>query len=284
MTANAHAKDGKADFGAIYDQPDPRDFYATLRPLDYAIPAHAQPVFDALVRLRRRVTGRDAITMADLCTSYGVNPALANHEVTLEDVFAHYAALDDADHETLVEADRAWYRERRRPDAVRTVGLDLATPALRYAQDVGLLDVTVAQDLESEEPSAATRAALADAGLVTVTGGIGYVTDHTIGRVLDCAQEDGGTPWFAAFALRWVSMDAIGVACASHGLELRRPTEQSFRQRRFLDDEERDYVLSELARLGIDAAGREAEGWYHANLWVALPPDVATPPGLVAQR
>ena len=30
----------KADFGAIYDQPDPRAFFSTLEKFDYVIPQH----------------------------------------------------------------------------------------------------------------------------------------------------------------------------------------------------------------------------------------------------
>ncbi len=276
MTSTPHEKDGKADFGEIYEQPDPRDFYATLGSLDYAIPAHAQPIFEALLRARREALDRQEVTVADLCTSYAVNPALLNHHLDLTEIYEHYAALADATHEKLVAADRAWFAQRRRADPVRAVGLDLAAPAVRFAIDVGLLDVAVTDDLETDEPSAATREALVGVDLVTVTGGIGYVTEATVGRVLDCAGP-AAAPWFAGFALRWVEMTPIGAVLARHGLELRRATPHSFRQRRFADEGERDYVLDELGRLGIDAEGREAEGWYHADLWLALPVGMEIP-------
>lgn len=280
MTTSSHAKHGKADFDDIYDRPDPRAFYATLRSLSYEIPARAQPVFAGLVRHRRETTDRADTTVADLCTSYAVNPALMNHDITLTDVYDHYADLADAEPDVLREQDRAWYAERRCLDPVHVVGLDLASPALTYACDVGLLDEAVGENLEEVEPSMTTRAALADVDVVTVTGGIGYVTERTLGRVLDCSTTEPA-PWFAGFALRWVGMDAIAERLAVDGLLLRRATEESFPQRRFADDQERTYVLAELERQGIDPEGREAEGRYHADLWVGLPAGVELPPDVL---
>ena len=41
---------------------------------------------------------------------------------------------------------------------------------------------------------------------MTVTGGIGYITERTVGRVLDAAHD---TPWVAALCRRWVDFDPI---------------------------------------------------------------------------
>ena len=41
----------KADFGTIYDRPDPRAYYATLEPLDYAIPQHGCDVAARLLEV-----------------------------------------------------------------------------------------------------------------------------------------------------------------------------------------------------------------------------------------
>ena len=45
----------KADFGDVYNQPDPRSYYRTLGMLDYEIPAHGAAVFDLF--LTRSVVG-----------------------------------------------------------------------------------------------------------------------------------------------------------------------------------------------------------------------------------
>jgi hypothetical protein len=49
----------------------------------------------------------------------------------------------------------------------------------------------------------------------------------------------------------------------------------TFPQRRFTSDEERDYALGELEARGIDAAGREADGSYHVNIFLSRPVDDA---------
>src|SRR3546814_7151487 len=48
---------GKADFSAIYVQPDPRAYFRTLGALGYVIPHLARPVFDQLIEARQRARG-----------------------------------------------------------------------------------------------------------------------------------------------------------------------------------------------------------------------------------
>ena len=45
----------KADFGAIYDQPDPRAYFLTLEPFDYVIPEHGAELFARLLQARGSV-------------------------------------------------------------------------------------------------------------------------------------------------------------------------------------------------------------------------------------
>jgi hypothetical protein len=106
--------------------------------------------------------------------------------------------------------------------------------------------------------------------LVTVTGGIGYITERTIGRVLDAAPT---TPWLAALCLRWIDFDPVAEAATDRNLVVRRLDGVSFPQRRFADDDERDYVLEELDRLGVSAEGHESDGYHHAELYVLHPED-----------
>src|SRR3546814_7778219 len=65
----------KADFSAIYVQPDPRAYFRTLGALGYVIPHLARPVFDQLIEARQRAKGGGPITVLDLGCSYGVNAA-----------------------------------------------------------------------------------------------------------------------------------------------------------------------------------------------------------------
>jgi len=267
---NGHAKNGKARFDHIYNQPDPRPYFQTLEQFGYEIPGHGQAMFTALVARLREQMGHEALTVLDLCCSYGVNAALLNHELTLDSLYERYRspALAGLSSEELAAADADFYPRRRRESPVRVVGIDTADKAVGYASRAGLLAGASHENLEQSGPSEGLRKHLAGVGLITVTGGIGYISERTFESVLSVT---GGTPWVAAFALRWVSFEPIAAVLAEHGLVTEHLTTRTFVQRRFTGEAERAYVLDELARLGIDASGKEEEGNYHADLYLARP-------------
>jgi hypothetical protein len=265
----AEQPSSKADFSDLYDQPDPRGYYRALAALGYEVPGHGQRVF-------RRVLdalGRDRPTVLDLCCSYGVNAALLRSELDLDALYAHY--LDDAltsrSSAEVAERDRRLHAEVVRDDAPTVLGLDVAGEAVGYAVDAGLLAAGFVEDLEHQDPSPALREALRGVDLLTVTGGIGYITERTFARVLGCTDPDR-RPWLAALALRTVDLGPILDVVREHGLEVETLEDHTVVQRRFADDDERDYALRTLAARGIDPTGREAEGAYHAEVVLARPP------------
>src|SRR5690606_16566540 len=109
---------------------------------------------------------------------------------------------------------------------------------------------------------------------VTVTGGIGYVTERTFDRLVECTDPER-RPWLAALCLRTVPFEPIADRLATHG----RVTEQLARvthpQRRLASEDERAYALGELDALGIDPTGRESEGSCHVYVFLARPVDEA---------
>ncbi|MFH8407793.1 hypothetical protein ACH4FX_23805 [Streptomyces sp. NPDC018019] len=271
---------GKADFEAIYDCPDPRTYFRTLRPLDYQIPHHGQGVFRALTEsLQRRRPGRRPLQVVDLCCSYGVNAALLNHKLSLTDLYDRYTDARETGNLTagrLADEDRAFFDELRRPEAVRTIGIDAARRAVGYAERVGLLDTGFAEDLEAAEPTARLRRALAGTDLITVTGGVGYISATTFGRLLACTPDP---PWIAAFVLRTVSYAPVAELLAGAGLVTERLPARTFRQRRFADLAERRAAFGALHDRDLDTTGKESDGFYHADLYLSRPAaDVAALP------
>jgi hypothetical protein len=258
----------KASFDDIYDRPDPRAYFRSLAGLEYQTPEHARVVFAFLTDLQRRRTTR--ATVLDLCCSYGINAALLNHGLTLRELYARYEApdLDELSTDELVAADRDFYAGRRRSDPVPVVGLDAAANAVAYAARVGLLAAGRAENLETAEPSADLVRDLADVGLLTVTGGISYITERTFDRVLARLER---APWVAAFVLRWVDMDPIAAVLDRHGLSLELLEGRTFRQRRFADEGERDYTFGQLEALGLDPGEVETDGYHHTCLYLARP-------------
>ncbi|KNB54204.1 hypothetical protein AC230_02915 [Streptomyces caatingaensis] len=258
-----------SSFDDIYDRPDPRAYFTRLAPLEYRIPHHAQPVFRAAVAdLARRRPGRP-VTVVDLCCSYGINAALLNHDVTLDELYDRYtgpatAGLSRAE---LAASDREFYASRRRPEAVPVVGVDVSARAVAYAVDAGLLDAGFAENLEAAPAGPALAAALAPADLVTVTGGLSYIGPRTFDAVV---APSGGRVRVVAFAVRPVDYRPVAEALARHGL-VTTASGRTYPQRRFTGPEERRVVLERVRAAGLDPAGREAEGHYHAALYVSRP-------------
>lgn len=262
----------KATFDHIYAADDPRPYFLTLGALDYQIPAHGASVFEPIVDHLDQTRGSRPTRIADLCCSYGINAALLKHEASFEEIVDHYTATEciDMEREDLLIRDREFFDAQRSERDLEVVGLDTSGPAIDYAIEAGFLDAGRPEDLEQHDPSPELAGLLHDVDLVTVTGGIGYITERTIGQVLDAPA---ATPWLAALCLRWVDFEPIAAAAAERGMVVHKLDDVSFPQRRFSDDAERDYVLKELDRLGRSAEGHEDDGFHRAELYVAHPDD-----------
>lgn len=266
---------GKASFDDVYDQPDPRAYYRTLRPYDYQIPHHAQQLVRRMLGTKHLVAAaeRGPLGVLDVCCSYGLNAALLNHTLTLDDLYRHYAHHDQPPQgprpsaAELTDIDRRFYAEHRRYDAVHTIGLDVAGHAVAYAKGAGILDEGYAEDLEHHEPSAALRRALGEVSLITVSGGVGYVTERTFTRLV---QHLGPHAWVLALVLRTVSYDGISAALTAQGLTTARAG-TTYLQRRFTSAAEQRHALDAVAVAGRSPQGLETDGYYHTDLYLSGP-------------
>ncbi|MGI5400782.1 hypothetical protein ACQEVG_15245 [Streptomyces sp. CA-135486] len=261
---------GKSRFDDIYNEPDPRAYFRRLAPLRYEIPHHAQDVFRRAraERAAAHETGAP-VTVLDLCCSYGINAALLNHHLTLAELYAHYTGpgAERLSPDELIERDKEFYAGRRRADATPVIGLDAAGHAVRYAVAVGLLDEAYAENLEQCPPSPGLRHAVAGAGLITVTGGIGYITHHTFEALLGCAR----LPlWVAAFVLRTVSYQPVITRLADHGL-LTETAAQTYPQRLFTGPTEQRDAIEQTLLAGHNPSGLETRGRYYTQLYHSRP-------------
>jgi hypothetical protein len=269
--SSARTHGSKESFDDIYAEPDPRGYYAGLGSLDYEVPQHGQRVFSAVL---------DALdverpTVVDLCCSYGVNAALLKHDLDLDDLYRHYRAAQHAGvtSDALADIDREFFAQHERNVMPRVIGLDVAAPAIEYAVRVGLLDAGAVENLETAGPSAELAERLAAADLITVTGGVGYITERTFDGILDCVDE-ARQPWVACLCLRTVSYQPVADCLARHGLVTEHLPEVTFPQRRFASEAEREYALGELSVLGVDPEGKEDDGRYHVNVYLSRPQDM----------
>ncbi|MBL7502639.1 class I SAM-dependent methyltransferase [Frankia sp. CNm7] len=220
---------GKVSLEHVYNQPDPRAYFRTLRALDYRLPQLAKPYFSKIMDECRESRPDRRLRVLDVGCSYGVNAALLKFDVAIDELYDRYAgeigrAVDEPggshqDHDrgsvdgptpaatgttglaadprtraTLVASDRALATARGGVTDLEVIGLDAAGPALAYALDAGFLDDALHADLESREPTEPERARLAGVDLVISTGCLGYVTGRTLSRIVTAAAGPDAAP------------------------------------------------------------------------------------------
>jgi SAM-dependent methyltransferase len=265
--------ESKMNFDDLYSSNDPRDYFKYLGQLDYIIPHIAQPVFDQMIRARAQVQS-EPVMVLDLGCSYGVNGALMKYGLEYEALRQRYAspALQALSSEEVLELDRAYYMAWPRRRGLRVIGLDISENAVRYAQAAGTVDRGLAVDLETQDPSREEAELLATADLIVSTGCVGYVTTKTFERVIRLARRDR-EPWVVSFVLRMFPYDRIEATLSEYGLVTEKFEGATFVQRRFANRQEMEATVKAVESRGIDTRGHEAEGLYHADLFVSRPPE-----------
>ncbi|MFD7165778.1 hypothetical protein [Streptomyces violascens] len=263
------AVEGMVQFGELYDQPDPRAYFRVLGPLEYRTPGHAQDIFRRLRSALDTMGEGPPLTVLDLCCSYGINAALLNHDVTLDELYERYTSHEAASMSTaqLADWDREFFDARRRSDRVRVVGLDIAPRAVAYGRAVGLLAEGFAENLEEGPPSPALRRAVRETRLITLTGGTSFLSRRTFRPLLSAAR---GPVWVASFVLRTTPYAEIAGCLAAFGLATERAA-PTFPQRRFTDERERRYAVDTVTAAGHDPEGKESDGYFHTALHLSRP-------------
>lgn len=260
----------KTDFNDTYDRLTPEAYYRTLRGLDYRLPELARPLIKRCLEAVRQIRCRNRVRVIDLCCGYGVNAALLNHNVDMDDLYDRYADWPHASlpAQTVIEWDRRLFAMRRRsPMEADVIGVDVAANALAYARDAGLLTEALPLNLERENPDAKTRALFRRADMVTVTGGLSYIGHASFERVLDCFPAEH-RPWVVWFPLRHVNVDSVTDTLARFGLKTEWLT--TLPQRRMTDARERQLVLRQLKEAGLDPKDKRA-GYLHAACAISRP-------------
>ncbi len=272
-TAEAFEYDeiGKIDLTNIYDRPDPRSYYTTLRRLKYMIPETAKPVFQNVIEAYRSIRNKRKVRIVDVGCSYGINDAMLKGDLEMDQLYSLYTAegTKTARKDQLLARDRSFMNDVVKDEDLEVVGLDASASAIKYAVEAKLLDDGVAADLETAPPSPEVAAVLDDTDLVISTGCIGYVGEDTLKNLIDVNAPR--KPWMVHFVLRMFPFEGIQRVLGPMGYVTEKIRDQTFLQRRFASQDERSHVLQRLDELGIDPTGLESEGWYHAEAFISRP-------------
>jgi hypothetical protein len=102
---------------------------------------------------------------------------------------------------------------------------------------------------------------------------VGYVGERTFDTIME-VNRNRRAPWIASFVLRMFPYGLVEDTLLKRGLVTEKFEGATFVQRRFHSVEEYDSTLETLEKRGIDPTGREADGLYHAELFVSRPGSV----------
>jgi hypothetical protein len=201
--------EAKVNMDDIYDQADPRAYFGELKKLAYGVPDAAKPIFRKLSsHLRQRL--HHTIHILDVGCSYGVNAALLKHDLSMRDLYEHWAqkGLEDATTEEVVQYDRRFFSDLGEPEDIEVIGIDQAENAIAFSEEVGLLNKGLSINLETEPLPVSAEGELASVDLMISTGCVGYVTERTFEHLLPAVTRVR-QPWIANLVLRMFPFDAI---------------------------------------------------------------------------
>ena len=270
----------KADFNDVSRAGDPRSYFKVLGELGHVIPEVAAPVLFQLVEQLIRSKGHP-VTILDVGCSYGILAAIMRYGLSIRQLCARYAAapIQALSADRLASYDTHYFAGWPRCEAVRFIGLDRSAEAIAYALRVGLIEEGLVIDLETNAANRRACSVISKVDLIVSTGEVGSVSEKTFAELLK-PFAFGNAPWIASFVLRTFDYRNIAETISRHDLVTERLDGATFVQRRFRDPAEFESVLALMRTRGIDPAGKEAEGAYHAELFVSRPSTDVSQAGL----
>lgn len=263
--------EAKANMDHIYDQTDPRAYFAELKRLEYAIPDTAKPIFEKLILHMQK--GKDhTIRVLDLGCSYGVNAAILKHDISMQKLYDHWGEgrMENATSKEVASYDRQFFADLNESSGIEVIGLDQAKNAVAFGEEIGLLDEGIAANLENSPLSALETEKLASVDLVTSTGCIGYLTEKSFDCLLPAVTE-GRSPWIANFVLRAFPFNQIEESLSQWGYVTEKLENRMYFQRRFESASEKEQMLGKLCDQGVDPTGLEDEGNLIAEFYLSRP-------------
>lgn len=254
-----------ADLSKLYNEPDPRAYYAALHALDYQTPRHVQE----LTRwcLDQRQENEDTWVL-DVGCGFATNAAGLRHGIDASDLFARYddPALGTLSPDDLIAADKEHFAERSSA-AHRIAGLEVATNALRYGQNTGLLNAGFSEDLTQTPPSENLKNMINQTAIIMESGVPIFIFPYVVDAILSSHTADS-PPWIVTAPPRYADMTVYETILAKHDYVLETISE-GLPHRQFVSDAERKNVIEDQAAMGLSNEREEAEGYICVNLYLA---------------
>lgn len=263
----------KASFDDVYSAPTPHQYLNQMAALDYRMAKQMHPFLCAAVDAVSQ--DGSTTTVLDVGCSYGMSSALLKTNYDFDDLIGFYETEASEALQDCVEQTRRFIAEGASSRGqVEVVGMDCSKPAVQFAEASDLLVAGIARNLE--EPGAALapeeKALVAGCDVMFSAGTIGYVSDRTVGKLLDSFVETGASPMGPVAVMSILQLfdpKTMAGTFEQHGLEfVQLPVQVA--QRRFFDEEEHARVLNTLQQRGV--AHDPGSVWMFADVCVAARP------------
>lgn len=248
-----------------------------MQRLGYQIGEQARPYCLAAARVLEQKLPMWPVQVLDVGCSYGIGAAFVKHGCTFEELVSFYASRAPKDYVACAAATRAWLNVVPPLLDARVTGLDISEPAIRFAEESGLLSHGLARDYEATLPSEEDRELLRSCNMLMSTGAVGYITEKTFSRIVPelGRYTPGGQGALAVITvLRMYDAAPIRDCFVTLGYEFERVEGVRLPQRAFSDEREQREVLERLKGRKIETDGWESHGVLYANLYVAAWPSL----------
>lgn len=264
----------KDDFVSLYDLHDPGPYYRGLEPADYRMPEVLSGFLRARgsrIKAARRTSG--ALKALDMGCGYGAVGTTLRFDVGMRDLFRYHAGHEEEIRGSdAFEADSGFLSARRRPDSpdMTIAGLDIAGHALRYAANIGAIDLYFKDDLIAGAPSDGLKVFLSETDMILESGALAILYEPGFRKSIEVAAPN--RPWIV-FCPR-PDADRGPALAVLEDLEYRIETLLApMDYRRCLSDMERDQVGKAAEFLGRSGESAIKNGYIQTPILLCRPKD-----------
>ncbi len=262
-----------ADLSHLYDEPDPRPYYAALGALDYQTPRHVQRLVRWCCAQKRQTATSEELQVIDIGCGYATNAAGLRHGIEPEELYARYGQTEirALETEALHSADRDFFSD---PDSVHVTGIDVARQALEYGLKSGLLSAAFSDDLVENAPSDDLQAIINQAAVIMESGVPIFIFPYVLDTILK-AHTGPARPWVVTAPPRYTDISVYTLLLENHGYVLERAHGESLPHRRFVSEQEKYSVIEDQQAMGLDTEREETKGYIFVDIYLARPAEDA---------
>lgn len=256
----------KKNFNDVYTKKYPASYLEKMGSLDYRIPDQTKPLYKHLSE-RIGIYLKRPISILDLGSSYGINSALLNHELVMDELDEFF--IKQNPQPSIKQVHNFFDELPNHNPNLKFYLVDISSQALEFAEKAGLCEGSFCVNLENEPLPKEFKTTLGDIDLVVATGCVGYIGWKSFEKMFEIFKSQNTFPIFAFSVLRMFHMDEIEKVFKKYGYEIIKTKIGPLRQRRFYNDEEQQKTVDLLKSRGLDTSSLEENGSYYANFFIA---------------